>query len=113
MKWFSKPRRRAGGPPLAFRRFNPTCEALEGRQLLASTILFNPTGSASTQPISIGGFDFAPGNTLAVSSLPLAVGKTYQLDYQATLAGVIDPNGITMFPPGLNTTYQITAVGSF
>src|SRR4030081_504963 len=100
MKRFPKTRRRAGGLPQAFRKFNPTCESLERRELLASTITFNPTGTPATQPISIGSFDEAPGNALAVSALPLAVGKTFQLDYQAILADVIDSNGNSVIPPG-------------
>ena len=110
--WFLKMKRRARGSAPAVFAFNPTCESLERRELLASTILFNPTGSNATQPITIGALDLAPGNTLAVNSLPLTVGNTFQLDYQATLAGVIDPNGGSISPPGLNTTYQITAVAS-
>ena len=112
MKRFPKTKRRAGDRALAFHKFNPTCESLEQRELLASTISFNPTGSNATQPISVGSFDFAPGNSLSMSALPLVVGKTFQLDYQAILADVIDSNGNTVVPPGLNTTYQITAVGA-
>ena len=110
--WFLKMKRRARGPALGFLKLHPTCEFLEGRQLLASSILFNPTGTNQTLPILIGALDWAPGNNLAVSSVPLSVGNTFQLDYQAALAGVIDPNGHTFSPPGLNTTYQLTAVAS-
>ena len=88
MRRFPKTKKRAGGRPLAFRKFNPTCESLERRELLASIISFNPTGSTATQPISVGSFDFAPGNSLSVGALPLTVGKTIQLDYQAVLADV-------------------------
>ncbi len=113
MRRFPKTKKRAGGLPLAFRKFNPTCESLERRELLASTITFNPTGSNATQPISVGSFDFAPGNSLSVGALPITVGQTIQLDYQAVLADVVDSNGNTVVPPGLNTSYQITAVASF
>ena len=50
---------------------------------------------------------------MEVSSLPLTVGETYQLDYQAALSDVIDPSGNSIVPTGLNTSYQITAVASF
>ena len=113
MKSYPKAKRRAGGLSLAFRKFNPTCESLERRELLASIITFNPTGTPATSPISIGSFDFAPGNSLSTGALPLAVGKTIQLHYQAILEDVIDSSGSTVVPPGLNTTYQITAVASF
>ena len=113
MSRFPRKKKRAGGLPLAFRKFNPTCESLERRELLALTITFNPTGSNATQPIDIGSFDFAPGNALSVSALPLAVGNTFQLDYQAVLADVVDSQGNTVIPPGLGASYQITAVGSF
>ena len=113
MKSYPKAKGRASTLSLAFRKLHPTCESLERRELLASIITFNPTGTPATQPISVGSFDFAPGNSLSVNSLPLAVGKTIQLDYQAVLADVIDSQGQTVIPPGLNTTYQITAVASF
>ena len=48
-----------------------------------------------------------------MASLPLTVGKTFQLDYEAVLGGLIDINGVTFTPPGLNSTYQITVVASF
>jgi uncharacterized repeat protein (TIGR01451 family) len=112
MKRSVRRRRKAGGPRLALNKFNPKGESLERLQLLASPILFNPTGSNSTPPVAVGAFDWAPGNSLAVSSRPLTVGETFQLDYQARLADLIDPQGNSFVPPGLNTTYQITAVAS-
>ena len=106
-------RRKAGGPGLARHRFNPKGESLERRQLLASPIEFNPTGNGNpADTFAIRAFDWAPGNSLAVSSVPLTVGDTFQLDYQATLADLIDPNSNSFVPPGLNSTYQITAVAS-
>src|SRR5947209_5156351 len=113
MKKFPKTKKRAGGLPLAFRKFNPTCESLERRELLASTITFNPTGTNATQQISVGSFDLAPGNALSVGSLPLTVGNTFQLDYQAVLGNFLDSNSnIISQNGGLNTNYQITAVAS-
>jgi hypothetical protein len=113
MKWFRGRRRRSSHTPLLYGSGIPATETLEERQLLSSTILFNPSGTPATPTETIGGLDFAPGNALAVSALPLSVGKTFQLDYQATLAGLISPTGIDFSPPGLNSTYQITAVASF
>src|SRR4051794_8506211 len=113
MRWFMRTKRRTRGSSRTFLSVTPASEILERRQLLASTILFNPTGTNATPAQLIGGLDFSPGNVLAVNSVPLTVGKTFQLDYQAALGGVIDPNGITVSPPGLNSTYQITAVSSF
>ncbi len=113
MSWFLAARKRARGLRLAFRRAAPRCEALEQRQLLASSIVFNPTGTPASATLAIGGIDEAPGSALARGSLPLTVGKTFQLDYEAVLGGVIDPNGLTVAPPGLNTNFQLTAVASF
>jgi hypothetical protein len=113
MKLFLGRRRKAGGPGLARHRFNPMGESLEGRQLLAAPIEFNPTGNGNpADTYAVGSFGWAVGNSLAVSALPLSVGETYQLDYQATLANLIDPNSNSFVPPGLNSTYQITAVAS-
>ncbi len=113
MSWFLAAKKRARGLRLAFRRAAPRCEALEQRQLLASSIVFNPTGTPASATLAIGGIDEAPGSALARGSLPLTVGKTFQLDYEAVLGGVIDPNGLTVAPPGLNTNFQLTAVASF
>jgi hypothetical protein len=106
-------RRKPDGPGLARHRFNPKGESLERRQLLAAPIEFNPTGNGNpADTYAVGSFGWAVGNSLAVGALPLSVGKTYQLDYQATLANLIDPNSTSFVPPGLNSTYQITAVAS-
>ena len=48
-----------------------------------------------------------------LTRFPLAVGKTFQLDYQAAVSGLINTNGLTVAPPGLMSTYQLTAVGSY
>jgi len=79
----------------------------------AGLIDFNPTGGASTATQSIAGIDLAPGNALARGAVPLTVGSTFQLYYQATLSGLINAKGITVAPTGLGTNYQITAVASF
>jgi len=86
-----------------------------GSSARAGSIEFDPTGDKSdpNAPYLINGIDVAPGSALAVNSLPLAVGKTFQLDYQATVSGLINTSGLTFAPPGLTSTYQLTAVGSF
>lgn len=85
----------------------------------ADVIGFSPTGATGT-PSDISGFAFSPGNALAQGAVTaindFAAGKgptTFQLYYQAALAGVIDAkSGKTIAPTGLNSTYQITAVAS-
>jgi len=84
-----------------------------GSPARASFIDFNSTGDPTGTTQSIAGIDLAPGNALAQGSLPLTVGKTFQLYYQSTLSGLIHTNGLTVAPTGLNTNYQITAVASF
>jgi len=74
----------------------------------ADFIPFVPTGTGA--PVTIGGLDFAVGNALAQGVVPTTVGQTFQLYYQATLAGYIDTNGNTIAPAGLNSTFEITAV---
>ena len=75
--------------------------------------MFNPTGGISSPVYTIAGIDLATGNALAVGSIPLTPGSTFQLDYQATVSGLIDTGGLTVLPPGLTSSYQLTAVGSF
>src|SRR5258706_89401 len=54
MRWVMGTRRRAIGSSLALHSATPASEALERRQLLASTILFNPTGPPATFPLATG-----------------------------------------------------------
>jgi hypothetical protein len=82
-----------------------------GSSVQAGMIQFSPNGSGTSY--TIGGIDPGPGNALAVSSLPLTVGASFQLDYQATVPALIGTNGMDFTPPGLGSTYQLTAVGSF
>jgi hypothetical protein len=84
-----------------------------GSSARAAFIDFNPTGTGATPVMTIGGIDLAPGNALARGAVPLAVGKTFELDFQSSVSGFSDANGRTTAPPGLATSYQITAVGSF
>jgi hypothetical protein len=82
-----------------------------GSSAQAAGIVFFPTGSG--MPYTIGGMDPGPGNALAVSSVPLTIGGTFQLDYQATVPALIGTNGLDFTPPGLGSTYQLTVLGSF
>src|SRR3954447_922194 len=84
-----------------------------GTPVQADFLSFNPTGNAANPAFTIGGIDLAPGNALARGAVPLTVEKTFELDFQSGLTGLINTNGLTFAPPGLNTTYQLTAVGSF
>jgi len=83
-----------------------------GSSARAEFIQFAPQGSGGST-YSIGGIDPGPGNALAVSSLPLTVGGTFQLDYQAFVPALIGTNGLDFTPTGLGSTYQLTVVGSF
>src|SRR4051812_45620933 len=99
--------RKALGRRLDLRRVRPACDVLEGRQLLASDILFNPTGTASTPVVSIETLDFAAGSALAKNAVPTVVGNTFQLYFQATVVGALDSTGNSVNLPGLNTSYQL------
>jgi len=90
--------------------------------------LFNPTGvGGAGGAVSINGFDPAPGNALGQGSVTainnvLAAGGTgadvaadrFQLYYAATTSSLIgpSPNNNPLTPPGLNSAYQITYIGS-
>jgi hypothetical protein len=86
---------------------------LLGSSARAGFFNFDPTGNGSSPMTTIAGIDIAPGNALAVGSIPLSVGATFQLDFQSTINGVINTNGLTVAPTGLATSYQITALASF
>jgi hypothetical protein len=85
---------------------------LLGSSVRAGFIDFNPTGNPSGPVYTIGGIDVAPGNALSVDTLPLKVGSTFQRYYQAAVSGLINTHGLTFSPPGLNSSYQLTAVAS-
>jgi hypothetical protein len=87
--------------------------AVLGSSAQAGTIEFNPTGTSSSPVMTIAGIDPGPGNALAVGAIPLTVGKTFQLYYQATVSDLINPNGLPVVPPGMSSSYQLTTVGSF
>src|SRR4051812_38899465 len=84
-----------------------------GSSARAAFIDFNPTGTGATAVMTIAGIDLAPGNALTRGAVPLAVGKTFELEFQSSVSGFVDTNGLTKAPPGLATSYQITAVASF
>jgi hypothetical protein len=73
---------------------------------------FNPTGSAATPTYSIDGLAFGAGNVLSNDSVPLQVGSTVQVYFQTHLTSLSGPNAPAAVP-GLNSTFQITEVGTF
>jgi hypothetical protein len=85
---------------------------LLGSSARAGSIQFAPEGSSGST-YTIGGIDPGPGSALAVGALPLTVGATFQLDYQANIPALIGTNGLDFTPSGLGSTYQLTVVGSF
>ena len=89
-----------------------TGAVLLGSSARAEFIQFAPQGSSGST-YAIGGIDPGPGNALAVNALPLTVGGTFQLDYQASVPALIGTNGLDFTPTGLGSTYQLTVVGSF
>jgi len=86
---------------------------LGGRSARADIIQFDPDGAGGANgATAIGAFDYAVGNTLADNALPLVVGQTFQLYYQAALRGLVDANGNAFQPIGLNSAFEITTVAS-
>jgi len=84
----------------------------------AEFITFDPDGGGASPTLTnIGTFVYSAGNALAANSVPLSVGDTFQLYFQARLNSVQDINNNTIIPAGLNGTagapgYEITIVGS-
>ena len=122
----------SNSPSSAKRRGFYGVEWLEGRPLLAS-IVFDPDGPGPLTPFNItpsgtiNGFDFSVGNVLSVDAVtainqkatapPGTPNPRFQLYYQSTLAGFIDPSGNTVSVEGLNDPtslrpFEITAVAS-
>ena len=96
-------------------------------------IVFDPDGPGPLTPFNItpsgtiNGFDFSVGNVLSVDAVtainqkatapPGTPNPRFQLYYQSTLAGFIDPSGNTVSVEGLNDPtslrpFEITAVAS-
>jgi len=75
----------------------------------ADAIRFNPSGGAFTPTFTTSGLGFGPGSALAINAAPLTVGQTFQLVFQTHLTSLVGVNAV----PGLNTTFQITEVGTF
>lgn len=77
---------------------------------------FNPTGDGTTgNTFAITGLGFGPGNVLAQGAAPggvLAVGQQFTLYYQTHLTSLVGPSAPPAVP-GLNSTFQITEVGTF
>jgi hypothetical protein len=89
-----------------------------GAPARAGIFLIDPTGSHGVGQ-QVGGLDFGVGNTLFEQGITKlrAFGsgggpQTISVLYQATLAGLINPGGTTVVPPGLNRSggFEITAV---
>jgi hypothetical protein len=78
----------------------------------ADFITFRADGTAATQLNNIGTFNYSAGNAVAASALPLTVGDTFQLYFQARLSSVQNDLNQTLVPTGLNTAYEVTVVGS-
>jgi hypothetical protein len=84
-----------------------------GPSARADFITFDADGGGPSPALNnIGTFVYGAGNALAKGALPLTVGGTFQLYFQARLNSVQDINNNTIVPAGLNTSYEITIVGS-
>lgn len=98
-----------------------TCVGIGGSSARAD-FLFDPYGgsrpSDPSWPRTVSGFDYSVGNALALDGVAkFAAGAggpdpTFQLYYQATLAGLINTGGTTIIPADLNRTFEITVVAS-
>src|SRR5205823_4707797 len=76
------------------RRFLPAFQPLEERQLLASIIAFDPTGTGGATPatvLDVIGFNYATGNVLergAITDETVEVGTTFDVLYQTVLGDI-------------------------
>jgi len=86
----------------------------------ADLITFDPDGGGALTPVSVGSFDFLPGNALAdfpsqqpFSSYDAGDSGFFTFYQQARLGSLIGPAGEDISVPGLNSTFEITAVSKF
>lgn len=79
------------------------------------TIMFDPdgTGEAANGTLNVGSFDWAPGSTLSVDTIPTAAGDDVVSYSHASLGILVNENGIGIAPSGLNTNFEITFVAGF
>jgi hypothetical protein len=79
----------------------------------ADTILFNPdgTGGATTNYIEIDGFDWLPGNGIAVgANADSTTGDTFTFYYQSNLGFAVDANG-PVYTNGSNGIWYTVVLG--
>lgn len=94
-----------------------------GGRCLADPVLFDPDGAAAgNSPVVIGGLDWSVGNAVAIGGNQAVANflagsgpTTFEVRYQAVLAGYIDTNGTTIAPSGINQPggFEITVVAKF
>jgi hypothetical protein len=74
-----------------------------------AVIQFDPDGTApGNGTLSVGSFAMVPGNSIAVGGLTNTASFT-QL-YQARVGNLLDGNGNILTVPGLNSTFELTAI---
>jgi len=86
-----------------------------GAAVPAHAITFDTNGAAPGGVLTdVQSFDWTVGNALAVGSIPLAQGNTFQLLAHGSLGNFLDSNSNTILPNGgLGAAYEITFVTSF
>lgn len=86
--------------------------ALPG-SLNADTVVFDPDGTGnSSVPMDTSYFQFGAGNSLAQGIIPFTTSTTFQLLFHAQLNSIVTTTGAQFTPTGLNTSNEITIVGS-
>src|SRR5512139_1183151 len=76
---------------------------------------FDPDGAGPDAPIIVNSFDWLPGSTLSVGSVPLPVAPTFAASHalsHAKLGNFINSSGQPILGTGLNSAYEITTVSS-
>lgn len=79
----------------------------------AAVISFDPDGPGPAPVAAVGSLDFLPGNILSIAGQDVTGAPNVSLYYQARLGAILDGAGHVIPTPGLNSTYEITAVFGF
>src|SRR5262249_37912250 len=81
--------------------------------LAADTFVFDPDAGGNSPKIgNVNTLQFGAGNSLFQSSIPFTQSDTFQLLFQGQLNSIVDSTGAQIVPEGLNSSYEITIVGS-
>jgi hypothetical protein len=101
--------------PKRFLKFTTAALAITAAQycMAADTFVFDPDAAGPSSKIgNVNTFQFGAGNSLFKGAIPFTQSATFQLLFHAQLNSLVNNAGVQIIPAGLNSSYEITLVGS-